>query len=92
MFYLKLQVPHNLLPTGVVMDRAESALLLSQVSEACLGVPNRRKSQPLAAAGLAHLGEVFGPRLSQHRCQVRTRRVGEPLANRVVPAQATRSP
>ena len=49
--YLKLRVQHNLLPTGVVMGWAESALSLSQVSEACLGVPNRWKSQPLAVAG-----------------------------------------
>ena len=92
MFHLKLQVPYDLLPTEVVTDRAESALLLSQVSEACLGVPNRRKSQPPAAAGSAQLGKVSEPRLSQHRCQEKARRVGESLANRVVPAQPTRSP
>ena len=51
MFYLRLQVPRDLLPMEVATHRAESALLLSQVSEACLGVPNRWKSQPLAVTG-----------------------------------------
>ena len=49
-FCLKLQVQRNLLPTGVATGWAESALSLSQVSETCLGVPNRWKSQPLAVA------------------------------------------
>ena len=91
-FNLKHQVLRDLSPMEVVTGRVESTLLLSQVLKVGLGVPNRRKSQPLAAAGRARLGKVLGPRLSQHHCQVKARRVGESLTSRVVPAQVTRSP